>query len=512
MSLIHADNLTHSFGDKEIFKKVAFRLLNGEHIGLVGPNGSGKSTLLKLLTGRLLADSGSVTLHPKMTIGYLEQHYDLTANLTIRAFLQTAFADLYQANNEMEALAAQMESSLEQRVLDRYGELQECLIQNDFYSLDMKIESVASGLGLKALGMDTPAVKLSGGQRTKLLLGKLLLEEPDVLLLDEPTNYLDPGHIKWLTQMLRDYPNAFILISHDTVFLNDVINVVYHLEHQKLMRYPGNYEQFNKLYDQRKQELQQAFQKQQREIQKLEDYVRKNKARAATAKQAKSREKRLEKIEKIDRPKDLPKPRFHFSVVKQPVQTLLKTKDLEVGYRNSLLPPLNLTFKRGEKAAIIGHNGIGKSTLLKTLLGEIPAINGTLSFGDRVHISYFEQQALSSSLTPLQIIGDRYPQYSEKEIRQKLAQCGLLSKHIHQGINTLSGGEETKVRLCRLMLEQGNVLILDEPTNHLDVDAKASLQKALQAYTGSVLLVSHEADFYEDWVTKVWDIEEWTKQ
>lgn len=510
MSLIQAENLSHSFGDKELLKQVGFRLLPGEHIGLVGPNGAGKSTFLKLITGHLLPDEGRIEKHPKTNIGYLEQNIDLSEEFTIGSFLQTAFLKLHQANDEMNRLAEQMaDPNVDPDVLNRYGQIQEYLMQNDFYSLDMKIETVASGLGISGLGMDKGVTKLSGGQRTKLLLAKLLLEEPDVLLLDEPTNYLDPGHIQWLTNYLKEYPNAFILISHDTTFMNDVINVVYHLDHQSLTRYPGDYKKFEKVYEMRLEQLHQAFNQQQREIEKLENYVRKNKARASTAKQAKSREKRLEKIDKINQPTQLPKPRFQFQADSQPVRVVLEAKDLSVGYQKPLLPPVNISIVRGERVAIIGHNGIGKSTLLKTLLGEHPPLDGKASIGDRVKVSYFVQQAAATNLTPLQWVGDQFPELSEKIIRQKLAQCGLLSKHIYQKMNTLSGGEETKVRICKLMLEQGNVLILDEPTNHLDVDAKAALKEALEAYQETILLVSHEESFYEDWVTQVWDIEKW---
>lgn len=513
MSLIQAENLSHSFGDKELLKQVSFRLLSGEHIGLVGPNGAGKSTFLKLITGHLLPDEGRIVKHSKTNVGYLEQNIDLSETYTIGSFLQTAFAQLHQANDEMNRLAEQMaDPNVDSAVLDRYGRIQEYLMQHDFYSLDMKVETVASGLGISSLGMDKSVTKLSGGQRTKLLLAKLLLEEPDVLLLDEPTNYLDPGHIQWLTTYLKEYPNAFILISHDTTFINDVINVVYHLEHQSLTRYPGNYEKFIKVYEMRLEQLHQAFNQQQREIEKLENYVRKNKARASTAKQAKSREKRLEKIDKIDQPTALPKPRFQFQSAKQPVRTVIETEDLVVGYQEPLLPPVNVSVVREDKVAIIGHNGIGKSTLLKTLLGECPPLDGKVSMGDRVKISYFVQQSASTDRTPLEWIGDQFPELSEKLIRQKLAQCGLLSKHIYQKMNTLSGGEEAKVRICQLMLDEGNVLILDEPTNHLDVDAKDALKEALKAYQGTILLVSHEHSFYEDWVTQVWDIEAWRKQ
>lgn len=513
MSILDVQELTHSFGDKFIFRDVTFRMLKGEHIGLVGPNGAGKSTLLNLLTGQLLSDSGNVSWHPHVKTGNLEQHIDLTAGESLHTFLQSAYQYLFEAEQEMTHLTTIMADPATTEmdaVLERYSNLQMLLEQSDFYSIDAKIEEVAAGLGLTALGMGTDVINLSGGQRTKLLLAKLLLQQPDVLLLDEPTNYLDTAHIDWLTNYLKAYPHAFMLISHDTAFMNAIVDIIYHLEHKKLTRYVGNYEQFEAAYELQKQQIHHQFQRQQEEIEKLETYVQKNKARASTAKQAKSREKKLQKIERIEKPNDNPKPNFSFSVFKQPVSVLLKTKDLQVGYDRALFSTINLELKRGEKVAIVGHNGIGKTTTLKTLLGELSALSGSVSIGDRVHPVYFEQETHSRvEHTALEEVWSAFPNLTQKEVRQNLARSGLKSEHIFQPLKSLSGGEQTKVRLCRLMLAKSNWLILDEPTNHLDVGTKEALKEALRTYDGTVLVVSHDPDFYEDWVTKVWDVEKW---
>jgi ATPase subunit of ABC transporter with duplicated ATPase domains len=513
MSILDVQGLTHSFGDKFIFRDVTFRMLKGEHIGLVGPNGAGKSTLLGLLTGQLLADSGSIAWHPNIKTGNLEQHIDLIAGESLHTFLQGAYRHLFDAEAEMVRLTEKMADPDNKELdvhLKQYSDLQMTLEQNDFYSIDAKIEEVAAGLGLTVLGMDTDVIHLSGGQRTKLLLAKLLLQQPDILLLDEPTNYLDTAHIDWLTQYLKTYPHAFMLISHDTAFMNGIVDIIYHLEHKQLTRYVGNYEQFEAAYELRKQQIHQQFQRQQAEIEKLETYVQKNKARASTAKQAKSREKRLQKIERIEKPNDNPKPNFSFTVAHQPVSVLLKAENLQVGYHTPLFSKINLELKRGEKVAIIGHNGIGKTTTLKTLLGELPALSGSVSIGDRVRPVYFEQETHSKvDHTALEEVWSTFPNLTQKEVRQNLARCGLKSEHIFQPLKSLSGGEQTKVRLCSLMLAKSNWLILDEPTNHLDVDTKEALQEAIHAYNGTVLVVSHDPSFYQDWVTKIWDVEKW---
>jgi ATPase subunit of ABC transporter with duplicated ATPase domains len=513
MSIVTVEHLSHAFGEKVIFKDIEFRLLAGEHIGLVGPNGAGKSTLLKILSKEILPEEGIVQWHPKAKVGYLEQHIDLTPGETMKTFLEGAFQIFYDKEQRLvelgNQLAACSEDELNKR-LEEYGEIQQWLEQHDFYTLDAKIESVANGLGLGEIGLDTDVSKLSGGQRTKLLLAKLLLQKPDVLLLDEPTNYLDVGHIEWLTGYLEQYPFAFVLISHDTEFMNKIVNVVYHLDHQRLIRYVGNYQSFLGQLEARNKQLIDTYHRQQREIEKLETYIAKNKARASTAKQAKSREKKLQRIDRIERPQSLPKPYFQFQSKSVPVRLVMEAENLVVGYDRPLFTTENLIIERGEKVAVVGYNGIGKSTLLKTLLGELKPLSGKTKLGERVDPAYFEQETQMGNETALEYIWDRYPRLTEKEVRKALAQCGLRAEHILKPLMTLSGGEVTKVRICELILKKGNWLILDEPTNHLDIQAKEALKKALIRYDGTVLIVSHEKSFVSDWVTKVWDVEKWT--
>ena len=509
MSMLSVENLTHMYGDKIIFQNIGFRLLRGEHVGLVGSNGAGKSTLLRILAGELLPDKGTIEWFPQMKISFLQQHIDLQAGTTIMKYLQSAFVHLYDIENKMLQIAEKMATAgdnLEQ-LLVQYGELQSVLEHSGFYHIEEKIEMVAEGLGISELGMDRDVEQLSGGQRTKLLLGKLLLEEPHVLLLDEPTNYLDNVHIEWLMGYLKNYEYAYIVVSHDERFLNEITNVIYHLEHKGLKRYIGNYQTFTTNYEQHKQQLQVAYDRQQKEMERLKNFIQKNKIRKA--KQAKSREKVLAKINQIGKPTSALQPRFMFQVHLDPVSRILETKHMQIGYKEPLFSPIDLQIKRGEKIAIVGYNGIGKTTMLKTLLGYLQPLSGTVQIGERVNPAYFAQEEFASEQTPLEEVWSLRPDMTQKQIRQALARCGLTEEHILQPLCSLSGGEQTKVRLCELMLTESNVLVLDEPTNHLDIRAKDALKKALMEYEGTVLLVSHEPDFYEEWVTQVWTVQDW---
>ncbi|MDZ5472020.1 ABC-F family ATP-binding cassette domain-containing protein [Bacillus sp. 31A1R] len=513
MSILSVQNLTHYYGAKLVLKNINFNLLNQERVGLVGTNGSGKSTLLQILNGTLLPDQGDIEWLPNVKVGYLDQHINLTEGITIRNYLRSAFQYLYDAELEMLEISNKMADCLGSeldKLLNRFSVLQGLLDHGDFYGIDLKVEEISAGLGIDVYGLETDVSQLSRGQRTKLLLAKLLLEEPHVLLLDEPTNYLDYEHIEWLQSYLKQYPHSFILISHDTHFMNEVVNIIYHLEHQNLTRYIGNYHKFMEAYEFRKHQTFLAYDRQQAEIKKLETYINKNKARASTSKQAKAREKKLLKIDRIETPSPPPKPKFSFKVCERPASLIVEVSQLEVGYDKVLLPPMSFALKRGEKVAIIGHNGIGKSTTLKTIMGELSPLGGTVSFGQNVSPSYFAQEWTSTSQeTPLEYIWSLHERMTQKEVRQALARAGLKSEHIFQPLHSLSGGEQTRVRLCELMLEKSNWLILDEPTNHLDIQAKEILAKALQAYEGTVMVVSHEPEFYEQWVTQVWNMEDW---
>jgi ATPase subunit of ABC transporter with duplicated ATPase domains len=508
------ENVSHGFGERTILDDVTFRLLKGEHVGLIGANGEGKSTFLNIITGEMIPDAGKVEWSNRVTVGYLDQHTRLTPGKTIRDTLREAFARLFDLEREMQEAYEKMASADEEemnKLLEVVGDIQDILDHSGFYTIDANVEAVANGLGLGSIGLDREVQELSGGQRTKVLLAKLLLEQPSILLLDEPTNFLDEEHIAWLTKYLQDYENAFILISHDIDFLNKVINVIYHVEQGRLTRYVGDYNKFMELYEINKARHQQAYEKQQQEIARLEDFVARNKARISTTGRAKSRQKQLDKMELIDKPREKVQPTFKFREARVPSRIIFKAGGLQIGYDRALTRPLDIMLERGQKIAIKGCNGLGKSTLLKTLLGLLPPVGGTLEVGDYLHPGYFEQEAQArNTKTALQEVWDEYPSLTQFEVRAALARCGLRNEHITSQMQVLSGGEQAKVRLCKLMLKETNWLALDEPTNHLDVDAKAELKKAIKEFRGTVILVCHEPEFYEDVVTGVWNVEDWS--
>ncbi|MDD7418372.1 ABC-F family ATP-binding cassette domain-containing protein [Blautia wexlerae] len=514
MSILNVEHLTHGFGDRAIFNDVSFRLLKGEHVGLIGANGEGKSTFMNIITGKLMPDEGKVEWAKNVRVGYLDQHTVLTPGMTIRQVLASAFDFLYDMEKQMNEICEKMGDAtpeeLEQYMED-LGTLQDLLTMHDFYMIDAKVEEVGRALGLTEIGLDRDVTELSGGQRTKILLGKLLLEKPDILLLDEPTNYLDAEHIEWLKRYLNDYENAFILISHDIPFLNSVINLVYHMDNQELNRYVGDYDKFQEVYAMKKSQLEAAYNRQQKEIADLKDFVARNKARVATRNMAMSRQKKLDKMDMIELAAEKPKPEFHFKEGRTTSRIIFEARDLVIGYDEPLSKPLNLTMERKEKVALIGANGIGKTTLLKSILGLIPPLSGEVEQGDYLEIGYFEQEMSGSGDNScIDEIWQEFPSYTQYEVRSALAKCGLTTKHIESRIMVLSGGEQAKVRLCKLLNRPTNVLLLDEPTNHLDVAAKEELKRALKEYKGSVLMVCHEPEFYEGLATQVWDLSQWT--
>lgn len=514
MSVLNVKNVTHGFGARAILDNVSFRLLKGEHVALIGANGEGKSTFLNIITGKLMPDEGQIEWSNRVTVGYLDQHSVLQPGTTIRENLRLAFDDLFNLEKEMLNLYDKMADATDDEVakmMEDTAEIQTILDSSGFYVIDSKIEEVANGLGLGDIGLDKKVDELSGGQRTKVLLTKLLLQNPTILLLDEPTNYLDANHIEWLTKYLQNYENAFILISHDIPFINDVCNLIYHVENCELTRYVGNYEEFQRLYDLKKKQLERDIERQQKEIEKLEDFIARNKARVATRGMAQSRAKQLEKMDIIEKPREKPKPTFRFKETKAPSRFLIEAKDLVIGYDTPLTKPMSFEVERNKKIAICGVNGLGKSTLLKTLLGIIPPVSGNIHYGENVVTGYFEQEdSKDNSTTALDEVWNAYPSLTNHEVRLELARCGLTTENITSMMKVLSGGENAKVRLCKILLSEQNFLVLDEPTNHLDVEAKDELEKALREFKGTVLLVCHEPYFYESFITDVWNLEDFT--
>lgn len=513
MSILNAENITHSFGGRQILEDASFRLLKGEHIGLVGANGEGKSTFLNIITGEMQPDSGTVEWCRHITYGYLDQYSTLEQGKTIKDVLRDAFSHLNNLEAEMLAMYDKMAEASDEEIeqmMEEVGEIQEILDSSGYYTIDTKISEYANGLGLGEIGLDRDVSELSGGQRAKVLLAKVLLENPMILILDEPTNFLDENHIAWLTTFLQNYENAFILVSHDIPFLTNVTNVIYHLENTVLTRYKGTYEDYLRMYDLKKSQLEQAYKKQQKKIADLEEFVAKNKARAATATLARSRQKQLDKMERITLAPEKVKPTFSFRFDRAPGKVVISAKNLVIGYDTPLTKKVNIEIERNKKIAIKGVNGLGKSTLLKTLLKLIPPIEGEIEHDQFMNVGYFVQEEIDSDKTALEEIWDEFPALTNAEVRAALAKCGLTTEHITTQMRVLSGGENAKVRLCKIMQNPVNVLVLDEPTNHLDVAAKEELAKAVKEFKGTVLLVSHEPEFYNGVVDEVWDVSDWS--
>ena len=513
MSILNVENVTHGFGARQILNNASFRLLKGEHVGLVGANGEGKSTFLNIIMGKLMPDEGKVEWCRHITTGYLDQYSTLSKGKTIKDVLQEAFAHLSELEKEMLALYDKMSDCSEDEMndaLEEVGEIQSILDYSGYYTIDAKISEYANGLGLGEIGLDRDVSELSGGQRAKVLLAKVLLENPMILILDEPTNFLDENHIAWLKNFLQNYENAFILVSHDIPFLNDVVNVIYHVENAVLTRYTGNYDDFKRMYELKKRQIEQAYEKQQKEIAGLQDFIARNKARVATTNMAKSRQKKLDKMEKITLAGEKAKPSFSFNTARTPGRSVIECKNVVLGYDEPLTKPVSFTIEWGKKIAIKGVNGLGKSTLLKTLLKIIPPVSGEIEHDQFLEIGYFDQEEEATDKTALQTIWDEYPAMTNAEVRAALARCGLTTEHITSQMRVLSGGENAKVRLCKIMLKNINVLVLDEPTNHLDADAKDELKRAVGAFKGTVLLVSHEPEFYSGIADEIWNLEDWT--
>lgn len=504
MSLLEIQGLTHSFGDQLLYQDAELAVHPGEHIGIVGQNGAGKSTLIKLCTEQIIPDAGRILWQSDCSIGYLDQYAEIDDNLTMNAFLKSAFSKLYQIERKMLAFYEQAANG-DIKCLKLASQLQEYLERQDFYLIDTRIEQVASGLGLRGIGLDCPVGQMSGGQRAKIILAKLLLQKPDVLLLDEPTNFLDQEHITWLADYLSNLENAFLVVSHDAAFLDRIADYICDIDTNKIIKYRGTYSEFLKKKTCLQEDYIRQYSAQQKEIKKTEEFIRKNIA-GRKSRMARGRQKQLNRMKKLEAPDYREnKPQFDFSALSLTNTLHLSIDHLTIGYQNPILSDIDFTIQGGQKVVITGFNGIGKSTLLKTLTGQIPALYGRFQFSSQVVWGYFEQDLRwpDPQKSPIEIVIEAHPDMAIKDVRRHLARCGISNEHAMQSIGTLSGGEQAKTKLCLLTLISCNFLILDEPTNHLDIQAKQSLKDALIKFPGTVLLVSHEKTFYKSWVQRV---------
>lgn len=507
MSILEIDDLKYELPDKMLYENGSLRLNKGEHLGLTGKNGAGKSTLLKIIQGEIMPDEGRIVWQNNMTISYLEQQLTYSEGDTMFDYLKQAFSHLYKMSDEIQQMYEEYATTYDDELLEIIGKKQEKLEASDFYSIETQIEQVANGLGLTAIGLDKEVAKLSGGQRSKVSLAKLLLEKADVFLLDEPTNYLDVSHIDWLSDYLNQLDSTYIVISHDRDFLNKVTTCICDIDYHTLTKYNGNLEAAMKQKQAKAEQHQRDYEKQQKEIDKLEAYVRKYKA-GSRSNMAKSREKQLNKIDRLAAPPSGKPGKFEFPYEMSHSHLVLETNDLSVGYEFPLLEDINFRLHKGEKIAIKGFNGIGKSTLLKTLIGEIDKLSGTIEISRDVKINYFSQDLNwehpnQSAIDWLQVV---HPKLSNKEVRRVLSKSGINDDNMSKPLSQLSGGEQCKVKLCHLTLIKSNLLVLDEPTNHLDQQSKDALKETLNQFEGTVLLVSHEMDFLEDLVDQVYDV------
>ena len=507
MSLLEITGLSHGFGDNLLYRDAQLVLNKGEHMGIVGQNGTGKSTLIKICTEQVIPDAGRIVWQPGISVGCLDQYAEIEGDLTMKEFLKSAFSDLYELENRMNRLyeeAAQGPKML----LDLAARCQEQLEMHDFYSVETRIEQVASGLGLLAIGMERPVGEMSGGQRAKVILAKLLLERPDVLLLDEPTNFLDREHVEWLGEYLSNLERAFMVVSHDNYFLEKAVNRICDIDNDKITKYHGAYSEFLKKKIKLREDYIRQYSSQQKDIRRTEEFIRKNIA-GRNSRMARGRQKQLDRLDRMEAldVKEI-RPRFSFGCLPLTDVEHLSVRRLSVGYQYPVLPHISFSVKGGRKVVITGFNGIGKSTLLRTLMGQIPAFEGEFSFSRQVQVGYFEQDLAwdNTYMTPVQIVAEAYPRMVMKDVRKCLSRCGISGMHSMQAIGTLSGGEQTKVKLCLLALKPCNFLILDEPTNHLDVQAKEALKEALDEFEGTVLLVSHEEAFYRGWAERVIEV------
>lgn len=495
------------FGAAPIFSKVNFSIENNARIGLVGPNGAGKTTLLKIMTGRQEASQGEFTVNKGIEIGYIAQEHDFDEEKSIWEEMLTVFQPLIDQGQQLEKLQyAIADHPEDEELLRRLDQAQYNFEQAGGYTYQAEIKSMLNGFNFPEATWNKQIASLSGGEKTRLSFVKLLLKKPPLLLLDEPTNYLDLDTLDWLEAFLKNYPGAILTVSHDQYFLDHLATQIFELQHGELTVFKGNYSQYLAQKELRDQQQEAAYEKQQEEIKREEEFIQKNIARASTTKQAQSRRKALEKMELVDPPKHKSKVRIKFDSARPSGKEVLILKDLAVGYPDkTMLKDISFQINKGDRVAIIGQNGIGKSTLLKTVMKQLPVKSGAIKYGASLDIGYYDQelQGLDYSKTVIDTIWDRHKDMNEKDIRSILASFLFTAKDIDKQVSQLSGGQRARLTLTVLSMEHNNFLLMDEPTNHLDLDAKEVLEKALADYDGTLLFVSHDRYFINKLANKI---------
>ena len=512
--LIQLNNVTKNFVVNEVFSNVKMEINDKDRVAIVGRNGAGKSTLLKIISGEIDFDNGERTVSKDTTIGYLSQEFIVREDLSIYEEMITCFNEIIELEKELEKISYELTSeNIESNpgLLDKYDRLQNQVLTHKDYHYKSKIDSVLYGLDFDKEVFDKKISTFSGGEKTRLSMAKLLLSEPDLLILDEPTNHLDMENVAWLENYLSSYNGATVIVSHDRYFIDKVVSVVYNLEFGKLKKYVGNYSNFLRQYEEDYEKNLKEYVSQQKDIKRLEEFVQKNIARASTSKMAKSRQKVLDKMEIIDNPrKDDKAANIEFRIKEQSGRDVLIVNDLQVGYEEQVGQKYNFSAYKGDRIAIVGKNGIGKSTLIKTIAKKQKKLGGNIQYGSKVSLGYYDQKQaeFESSKTILNELWDEYPLMKEAEVRTVLGRFLFRGDDVLKIVRDLSGGEKARLQLAKLMLEKNNLLILDEPTNHLDITSKQVLEEALENYEGTILFVSHDRYFINKIANKVFDITE----
>lgn len=517
MILLQLNDLTKSFDGEDIFNNVDFEVKTGERIGIVGRNGAGKSTLMKIIAGVETYDSGQVSKSKNLKLGYLAQQMTLNTNQTVFDEMSKPFESMKKLELEMKfetdwlaQHADEYDTESYKTHIDRYESLSNQFEQQEGYQYESKIKTVLHGLNFSEADFNRPINDFSGGQKTRLSLAQMLLSEPDLLLLDEPTNHLDMETTQWLESYLNYFKGAIVIISHDRYFLDKIVNQIYDVALGDVQHYVGNYGQFIEQRDKYYEKRMQEYESQQAEIKKLETFVEKNIARASTTGMAKSRRKMLEKMERVNKPMiDAKSANIQFDFDRNTGNDVFHIKNLEIGYEEAITKGINIEATKGDHIAIIGPNGIGKSTLIKTVAGLQQKISGEITTGANLKVGYYDQKQaeFKSNKTILDYLWDQYPTMNEKDIRAVLGRFLFVQDDVKKIINDLSGGEKARLQLALLMLERNNVLILDEPTNHLDIDSKEMLEQALSDFKGTILFVSHDRYFINELANKVYDLD-----
>lgn len=517
MIVLQGSNLARRFGSETLFENIQITIQHNSRLALVGRNGTGKSTLLKILTGLEEPEEGIVSRAKETTIAYMDQHTAINSDRTVYEEMLTVFDPvikmLEKAQKAAENLADEtlmQDEKAYQQALSAYDRLQEQLQQQNAYGFESEIRMVLHGFQFLENQYHQPVSQLSGGQRTRLALAKILLEKKDILVLDEPTNHLDIDTLTWLESYLPKYAGAILIVSHDRYFLDAVTNETYEISQHHIEHYKGNYSFYLKEKALRLETQLKAYEKQKAEIAKLEDYVARNLVRASTTKMAQSRRRQLEKMERLDKPKaDEKSPRIRFVTEQESGNVVLTANNLAIGYADKILSaPINIDLRKQQAIAVVGPNGVGKSTLLKTLLRQIPAQGGTIQYGANVQIGYYDQELanLNSRKDVLHELWDEHPTMLERDIRTILGSFLFTGSDVEKAVTSLSGGEKARLELAKLSLKHDNFLVLDEPTNHLDIDSKEVLENALIEFDGTLLFVSHDRYFINRIATQVLEI------